>query len=105
MYVNLLESGDLLRPLASYCWEVGPVRIDPAQPGAGELIENGILHHAMVYKTGSLAWGTRSESPAVYVKTVQLSEYYGGVMKQHCVLINGMMCAVDGYQFQNVEKI
>jgi hypothetical protein len=75
------------------------------QPGSKELIDLGIHHHAMVYKTGSLAWGNRSQGAAVYVNTINLSDYYGGVLKQHCVLIDGNVCVMDGYQFQHVEKI
>jgi len=114
VYVRDLKPGILIRPVENYEWDVRPINHDTrhhtspfhgAGKGNTELIESGIQYHATQRYTKP-RYGKKNERKiGIYVGVKQLKEYYYGVKKQHMILVDGILCAVDGYSFRDVEKV
>lgn len=83
-------------------FETDKIPFHTGGPGANELLDNGIQHHS------SLRFKRNCSNPrdiGVYLGVMKLKGYYFGVKKQHMVLVDGVLCVVDGYQFKDVEKV
>tara|TARA_B100000131_G_scaffold319386_1_gene365166 strand:- start:371 stop:718 length:348 start_codon:yes stop_codon:yes gene_type:complete len=114
VYVRDLKPGVLIRPVENYEWDLQAisheVRKSPshwhgAGKGQAELIESGIQYHATQRFTNPRYGKETNRKIGIYVGVKQLKEYYYGVKKQHMILVDGILCVVDGYSFRDVEKV
>ena len=114
MYVRDLEEGLLIRPVENYEWDIRPIRHEIRQSpshwhsagkGHTELIESGIHHHATQRYINPLYGRKTEQEIGIYVGVKRLKEHYYGVKKHHMLLIDGVLCVVDGYSFRDVEKV
>lgn len=113
MYVRELIPGVMIRPAKDHEWALSAINRWTASKdtpfhqggaGANELIDNGIQHHSSL-RFRHPSRGVTQRDIGVYLGVKVLDGYYFGVKKQHMVLVDGILCVVDGYQFKHVEKV
>jgi len=114
VYIHELTPGVMIRPTERHEWSMSP--IDKWKPtktaapfhqggeGANELIDSGIQHHSSL-RFKHARFGALKREIGVYLGVKVLNNFYFGIKKHHMVLINGTLCAIDGYQFKDVEKV
>ena len=112
MRVEQVDPGDLIKPAESHCFDIlslGDRRVGEPEEGycAGfdELHAEGVSHEAMIMTNSSWVQGFRSKSVAVYIKKFKTSELYRGLKTHHVIMIDGIMCTLDGYQFAYINKV
>ncbi len=108
MLVRDLEPGCLLLPDKKYWWNVSDIRKHENVWGAqmdeavAELELDGISHSGTIQYDH---FETKRRITAVYIGAKVLRNYYLGVKKQHIVLVENVLCVMDGYQFTNCKKL
>ncbi len=110
MRVKHVQPGDLIKPFENFCWDVldfkDPRVVDKVEDvGKEELEEAGVTHEILVMRNDSWKQGFRTGSVAVYVGVMTTSTKYRGVKTHHIILLDGMRCMLDGYQFAYLNKV
>jgi hypothetical protein len=102
MYVKDLEDGVLIRPIGDWEWAVHRLH-EKGGDGIAELEGLGVFYHSSVRYQKSRK--IKQQDPAVYVGKRILQNHYYGLKTHHLILVNGLLAAIDGYCFKDVEKI
>ena len=102
MYVKDLADNMLVVPAPGSTWQFGP---DDSPDGVLE--DNGISGHIIMHLDQWPVPGYKSlpPTPAVYLCKRRDPWLYGGVFTHHYLLVNGMLCIIDGYQFDKIEPL
>jgi len=100
MKVKELTDNMLVVPSLGSTWQYGP---DDSEDGVLE--ENGISGHIIMHLDRFPIPGYKClhPAPAMYLYKRQDEWLYGGVFTHHYLLVNGMVCIIDGYQFKDIE--
>jgi hypothetical protein len=103
MYVRDLKNGILIRPKGRWQWSIHKLHHE-AGTGSVELEQQGVYYHSSVRYTSSFKQ-IRHQDTAVYLGKQVLKKHYYGLKTHHLILVNGMIAAMDGYSFKDLEKI
>jgi hypothetical protein len=100
MKVKDLADNMLVIPSAGSTWQYGPDDSDE-----GVLEKNGISGHIIMHLDQFPIPGYKclQPGPAMYLYSRHDGWMYGGVFTHHYLLVNGMVCIIDGYQFKDIE--
>ena len=100
MYVKELSENMLVVPAPGACWQF-------ASADEKSLIKNGIAGHLLLH-TGTRnipGYKNLGRDAAVYMYCRIDQWMWGGIFRHHYMLVNGMVCIVDGYQFKDIEPL
>jgi len=99
MYVKDLKDNMLVVPTPGLSFQFFAEQTDEG------LKEAGVSGHLLVHKTKHIIPGYRDlgQNPAVYLFCRQDKFLYGGLYRHHYLLVGGVLCVMDGYQFNQVE--
>ncbi len=102
MYVKDLTENMLVIPTPGSTWQFG---YDDEE--AEVLKANGISGHILMHMDRFSIPGYKclDPTPAVYLCKRRDPWVYGGVYTHHYLLVNGMLCIIDGYQFEKIEPL
>lgn len=103
MYVRDLKPGILIRPMGRWEWSTFRLHQE-AGNGWMELSGQGVGYHSSVRYTSRNKM-KRQQDTAVYLGKKVLKEDYYGLKTHHLILVNGVVAAMDGYSFRDIEKI
>jgi hypothetical protein len=102
MYVKDLTENMLVVPAPGSTWqfgydeEEGPVL--KAHGISGHIIMHGCQWPIPGYES-------LDPTPAMYLCKRRDDWVYGGVFTHHYLLVDGMLCIIDGYQFGKIESL
>jgi hypothetical protein len=101
MYVKELADNMLVIPAPGSTWQFGP---DDSEEKVLEA--NGVSGHIILHLDQFPIPGYKclSPTPAMYLYKRHDEWMYGGVYTHHYLLVNGMVCIIDGYQFKDIEQ-
>jgi hypothetical protein len=105
MYVRELKENMLIVPTVGTRWQFASADAQGEDDDA--LIANGVAGHLLLHgsKCGIPGYKSLGQDAAVYLYCRDDRWMWGGVFRHHYILVKGLVCILDGYQFKDVQAL